>query len=50
MKQVLDDIQNGSFTRDWMLENKVSQTSLQGHPPPSWRSTRSRKSAPSCAR
>ena len=31
MKAVLDDIQSGKFTRDWMLENKVNQTSLQGH-------------------
>ena len=28
MKQVLADIQEGRFTRDWMLENKVAQTSL----------------------
>ena len=25
MKRVLDDIQTGKFTRDWMLENKVGQ-------------------------
>ncbi|MFZ9502050.1 MAG: ketol-acid reductoisomerase, partial [Beijerinckiaceae bacterium] len=25
MKRVLDDIQTGKFTRDWMLENKVNQ-------------------------
>ncbi|MEQ9814876.1 MAG: ketol-acid reductoisomerase [Azospirillaceae bacterium] len=29
MKQVLADIQNGVFTRDWMLENKVGQTSFK---------------------
>ena len=29
MKRVLDDIQTGKFTRDWMLENKVSQTSFK---------------------
>ncbi len=29
MKRVLDDIQSGKFTRDWMLENKVSQTSFK---------------------
>jgi ketol-acid reductoisomerase len=29
MKRVLDDIQSGRFTRDWMLENKVSQTSFK---------------------
>jgi ketol-acid reductoisomerase len=28
MKRVLADIQSGRFTRDWMLENKVSQTSF----------------------
>jgi ketol-acid reductoisomerase len=29
MKDVLTDIQEGRFTRDWMLENKVSQTSFK---------------------
>ncbi len=29
MKRVLTDIQSGKFTRDWMLENKVSQTSFK---------------------
>jgi ketol-acid reductoisomerase len=29
MKRVLDDIQSGKFTRDWMLENKVAQTSFK---------------------
>ena len=29
MKRVLEDIQSGSFTRDWMLENKVGQTSFK---------------------
>ncbi len=29
MKRVLTDIQTGKFTRDWMLENKVSQTSFK---------------------
>ena len=28
MKRVLSDIQSGKFTRDWMLENKVNQTSF----------------------
>jgi ketol-acid reductoisomerase len=28
MKRVLEDIQSGRFTRDWMLENKVNQTSF----------------------
>jgi ketol-acid reductoisomerase len=39
MKRVLDDIQKGVFTRNWMLENKVSQTNFKamrrataGHP------------------
>ena len=29
MKRVLDDIQSGKFARDWMLENKVNQTSFK---------------------
>lgn len=29
MKRVLDDIQSGRFTRDWMLENKVRQASFK---------------------
>ncbi|MFC0409086.1 ketol-acid reductoisomerase [Roseomonas elaeocarpi] len=29
MKRVLDDIQSGKFTRDWMLENKVNQASFK---------------------
>ncbi len=29
MKRVLEDIQTGRFTRDWMLENKASQTSFK---------------------
>lgn len=29
MKEVLTDIQEGRFTRDWMLENKVGQTSFK---------------------
>ena len=29
MKNVLADIQSGRFTRDWMLENKVNQTSFK---------------------
>ncbi len=29
MKRVLTDIQTGKFTRDWMLENKVRQTSFK---------------------
>ncbi len=29
MKKVLEDIQLGRFTRDWMLENKVSQTNFK---------------------
>ena len=29
MKKVLHDIQSGRFTRDWMLENKVNQTSFK---------------------
>src|SRR6476659_1516797 len=29
MKKVLGDIQSGRFTKDWMLENKVNQTSFK---------------------
>ena len=29
MKRVLEDIQSGRFTRDWMLENKVHQTNFK---------------------
>ena len=29
MKRVLEDIQSGRFTRDWMLENRVHQTSFK---------------------
>jgi len=29
MKRVLEDIQAGHFTRDWMLENKARQTSFK---------------------
>src|SRR5207248_428081 len=29
MKRVLNDIQSGKFARDWMLENKVNQTSFK---------------------
>ncbi len=29
LKRILDDIQSGRFTRDWMLENKVSQTNFK---------------------
>lgn len=37
MKKILDDIQTGKFTRDWMLENKVGQ--------PSFKATRARADA-----
>jgi ketol-acid reductoisomerase len=29
MKRILGDIQGGTFTRNWMLENKVNQTSFK---------------------
>ncbi|HYI91604.1 MAG TPA: ketol-acid reductoisomerase [Beijerinckiaceae bacterium] len=29
MRRVLSDIQSGKFTRDWMLENRVNQTSFK---------------------
>ena len=29
MKDILDDIQSGKFAKDWMLENRVNQTSFK---------------------
>ena len=29
MKKILTDIQSGKFVKDWMLENKVNQTSFK---------------------
>jgi ketol-acid reductoisomerase len=29
MKRVLKDIQEGAFTRNWMLENRVGQTGFK---------------------
>jgi ketol-acid reductoisomerase len=29
MKEILSDIQSGKFVKDWMLENRVSQTSFK---------------------
>ena len=29
MKRILADIQSGKFTKDWMLENRVGQTSFK---------------------
>jgi ketol-acid reductoisomerase len=29
MKKILDDIQSGKFVKDWMLENRVNQTSFK---------------------
>jgi ketol-acid reductoisomerase len=29
MKAILADIQSGKFVKDWMLENKVNQTSFK---------------------
>jgi ketol-acid reductoisomerase len=29
MKKILDDIQSGTFVKNWMLENKVNQTSFK---------------------
>jgi ketol-acid reductoisomerase len=29
MKEILADIQSGKFVKDWMLENKVGQTSFK---------------------
>ena len=48
MKRVLGDIQSGRFTRDWMLENKVNQTSFKATRA-KLAEHRSSRSAPSCA-
>jgi ketol-acid reductoisomerase len=29
MKQILADIQSGKFAKEWMLENRVNQTSFK---------------------
>jgi ketol-acid reductoisomerase len=29
MKRILGDIQSGKFVKDWMLENRVNQTSFK---------------------
>jgi ketol-acid reductoisomerase len=29
MKRILTDIQSGKFVKDWMLENRVNQTSFK---------------------
>ena len=29
MKKILSDIQSGKFVKDWMLENRVNQTSFK---------------------
>ena len=49
MKAVLGDIQSGKFTRDWMLENKVNQTSSRRCARDAT-TTPSRKRAAACAR
>ena len=48
MKRFSTTSRSGRFARDWMLENRVNQTSfkaMRAKPP----RTRSRRSAPSCA-
>ena len=48
MKRILKDIQSGKFTRDWMRENRVNQTSFKATRA-STTPTRSRRSARSSA-
>ena len=48
MKRVLEDIQSGKFTRDWMLENRVNQTSFKATRARN-AATPSRTWAPACA-
>ena len=42
--RILAEIQTGKFTRDWMLENKVNQTSFKADPPALRRFPRDRTS------
>ena len=49
MKRVLADIQSGKFARDWMLENKVGQTSFKAMRRARGDEHRSRRSANGCA-
>ena len=48
MKRVLEDIQSGNFTRDWMLENRVNQTSFKATRARA-KPIRSRRSVRNCA-
>ena len=54
MKRILADIQSGTFTRNWMLENRVNQTSfkamIRATSRPTTRSTRSTTGRPMCRR
>ena len=50
MKRILADIQSGKFVKDWMLENKVNQTSFKAMRAKRAPPIRSSRSAPSCAR
>ena len=49
MKKILTEIQDGKFARDWMLENAVAQTSFKATASAARPSTRSSRSARSCA-
>ena len=49
MKRILNDIQTGKFTSEWMQEYRSGPGPLQGHPPLERSATRSRRSARSSA-
>jgi ketol-acid reductoisomerase len=46
-EKILAEIQNGSFAREWILENKANAAGLQGDPPPRTRTRGRRRSAAS---
>ena len=49
MKKILGEIQSGEFAKEWIAENENGRPELQQDARRRRRSTRSRRSAPSCA-
>ena len=50
MKKILGEIQSGEFAKEWIAENENGRPNFDQHARADRRSTRSRRSAPSCAR
>ena len=50
MQKILAEIQSGQFAREWVLENQANRAELPRHAESARRTTRSRRSAPGCAR